>query len=217
MKQPIDLSKLDRVEPVSRLFGFDRGKPIDRFYVEAFLEAHTDDIHGDVLEIEDAAYTIKYGGSKVTKSDILHINNENQQATIIADLTQTDNIPDNSFDCIIFTQTLQFIYDTNAVIRNLHRILKPNGVVLATVGGISQISRYDMDRWGDYWRFTDLSAKRLFLSAFLPENVQVESHGNVLIATAFLQGLAIEDIPVDKFEYNDKDYQVTITIRAVKE
>ena len=78
--------------------------------------------------------------------------------------------------------------------------------------GISQISRYDMDRWGDFWRFTDLSARRLFEQSF--EKVDVNSFGNVAVATAFLQGLALHEIPADDLEHHDPDYPVIITIRA---
>ena len=103
----------------------------------------------------------------------------------MADLTCADHIPSNSFDCFILTQTLQFIYDVRAALKTLHRILKPGGVVLATLAGISQIAN---DQWGDYqcWSFTALSARQLFEEAFLTENIKVETYGNVLAATAFL-------------------------------
>ena len=215
-KRPIELGKLDNVKPVSSVFGLDRGNSVDRYYIESFLAQNSKDICGDVLEIENNNYTVKYGGSRVSKSHILHVNDDNKQATIISDLTKADNIPDNSFDCIILTQTLQFIYDLHAAMRNVHRILKPNGVLLISVPGISQISRYDMDRWGDYWRFTTLSAEMLAQEYFENEKIEVKSHGNVLIATALLQGLSINDVSAEKFEYNDPDYQVIITIKLIK-
>jgi hypothetical protein len=87
---------------------------------------------------------------------------------------------------------------------------------LVTVPGISQIVRYDMDRWGDYWRFTTLSARRLFEAAFPSGDVAVEAHGNVLVATAFLHGLTTRDLRPDELDYRDPDYEVLITVRAVK-
>jgi hypothetical protein len=89
-------------------------------------------------------------------------------------------------------------------------------VVLATVPGISQIVRYDMDRWGDFWRFTSLSARRLFECGFPEGDVRVETHGNVLAATAFLQGLSTRDLRPDELNFRDPDYEVLITVRAVK-
>ena len=76
----------------------------------------------------------------------------------------------------------------------IYRILTPGGTLLATFPGISQISRYDMDRWGEYWRFTTLSARRLLEAYFPPSQVSVASFGNVLATVAFLHGLAAEDL-----------------------
>jgi SAM-dependent methyltransferase len=201
--------------PTSKVFGLDRGQPIDRYYIEKFLEKNKNLIYGNVLEIGDGTYTKKYGGKSVIKSDVLHVDPKHREATIIADLTKADHIPSNNFDCIIFTQTLQFIYETKKVIETLNRILKPGGTVLATTSGISQISNYDMDRWGEYWRFTTLSAKKLFEEFFAKENVFVESYGNVLTAVSFLHGLAAEEINPKKLNYNDPNYQVIITIKAI--
>jgi SAM-dependent methyltransferase len=204
------------LQPVSRLFGFDRGQPIDRSYIEKFLECNSDDIRGHVLEIGDDSYTRQFGDQKVVRSDVLHIQSDNPNATIVGDLTSPDSIRSVQFDSVVLTQTLPFIYDVRAAVTNLHRILKPNGVLLATFPGISQISRYDMDRWGDYWRFTDASARRLFGDAFGPANVCVETYGNVLVACAFLNGLAAHELKREELEYRDSDYQVIITVRAIK-
>src|SRR3989442_2624021 len=52
---------LRRVTPFSMDFGFDRGTPIDRFYLHDFLDRHRNAITGDVLEIESPGYTRQYG------------------------------------------------------------------------------------------------------------------------------------------------------------
>jgi hypothetical protein len=111
---------------------------------------------------------------------------------------------------------LYLFYNVRAAIANFHAPLKANGVLLATFPGISQISRNDMDRWGDYWRFTDASACRLFGEVFGAENVVVETHGNVLAACAFLHGLASAELTVKELDISDPDYQVIITVRAQK-
>ena len=205
-----------RLEPVSRVFGFDRGTCIDRYYIERFLRAESAAIHGRVLEIAESTYTRRFGGDRVTRSDVLHAVEGNPAATLVADLTRADHVPSNTFDCIICTQTLLVIYDVRAAVRTLYRILKPGGVVLATVPGISQISRYDMERWGDFWRFTTLSARRLFEEAFGPHNLRIESNGNVLVAVAFLHGLAAHELDEKELNSHDPDYQVLITVRAEK-
>ena len=212
----VRFGSLKRPVPISRAFGFDRGLCIDRYYIESFLGRHADDIQGSVLEIGDDGYTRNFGGERVAKSDVLHVAPDNPNATIIADLTCADHILSEAFDCIILIQTLQFIYDVRAALKTLYRILKPGGILLATLPGISQISRYDMDRWGEYWRFTTLSARRLFEEVFPPENVRAEAYGNVLAAIAFLHGLAAQDLRREELNYRDADYEVLITVRAMK-
>ena len=203
------------LRPASRVFGGDRGGIIDRYYIEAFLGKCAGDIKGRVLEVADNAYTLKFGGENVINSDILHLTGS-PEATIVGDLSTGAGIPQGAFDCMILTQTLHVIYDVHAAVRNAYSALKPGGVLLATLPGISQISRYDMDCWGDYWRFTDASVKRLFGDVFGAENIAVEVYGNVLTSCAFLHGLTVQELKKEELEYHDPDYQLLITVRAIK-
>lgn len=212
----VRFGSLRRVQPISREWGFERGLPVDRYYIEQFLRAHVLDIRGRVLEIKDDLYTSRFGGDRVTRCDVLHVEEGNPAATIVADLTCAHHIEADIFDCIILTQTLHLIYDVRAALATLYRILKPGGVLLTTVSGISKISRDDMDRWGHHWSFTTRSAWRLFQSFFPATNVKVEAHGNVLAAIAFLHGLASEELRREELDYVDPDYELLITIRAVK-
>jgi SAM-dependent methyltransferase len=216
MTHALDLGDLRRVTPIDPQFGGGRGKPVDRHYIERFLSENAADIRGRVLEVADDSYTRRYGGSRVTQSDIIHADPGNPRATLVADLAEAFDIPGDSFDCFICTQTLTYIYDVPSAIATIHRILKPGGVLLATVPGISQISPYDRDRWGEYWRFTTQSLRRLMTECFPPENITVEAHGNVLASTAFLQGLAVEDLRHDELDHHDQRYEMLITGRAVK-
>jgi glycosyltransferase involved in cell wall biosynthesis len=211
----VQFGSFRRVEPFSREWGIDRGLPIDRYYIEKFLSDHSQDISGHVLEIGDDRYTRKFGCNRVFRSDVLHVTGT-PETTIIADLTNADNIPSDHFDCIICTQTLPFIYDVRLAIRTLHRILKPGGVLLVTLpGGIHQISRFDMTRWGDYWRFTSLSARLLFQEVF-GKHVEIKTYGNVMSATAFINGLAVGDLRSGELDHCDTDYELSIAVRATK-
>ena len=87
--------------------------------------------------------------------------------------------------------------------------------MLCTVAGLCQISRYDMDRWGDYWRFTTKSIQQSFEEVF-GNNVKVTAYGNVLSATALLQGITVEELSTEELLFRDDDYQVVITIVATK-
>jgi glycosyltransferase involved in cell wall biosynthesis/ubiquinone/menaquinone biosynthesis C-methylase UbiE len=212
----VNFGDLRRLTPLSQVFGFDRGKPVDRYYIENFLADNARDVRGHVLEVGDNSYTLEFGRERVSKSDVLHISASHPHATIVADLAHADNISSGLFDCIILTQTLQLIYEVPAAIRTIYRILKPGGVLLATFPGISQI---DSGEWGEswFWSFTVKSAQHLFREVFSEENVCVEAYGNVLSATAFLQGLAAEELNREELDHKDPQYPVTITVRAAKE
>jgi SAM-dependent methyltransferase len=207
---------LRRVKPISPIFGLDRGLPIDRYYIEHFLQSHMDDIRGRALEVGDRDYTCKFGGNRVTRFDVLHVVPGNPQANLVGDLETGENIPEDAFNCLILTQVFNVVYDVKAAIANCFRALKPGGVLLATFPGISQISRYDMDHWGDYWRFTSLSARRLFEDVFPSANVSVVAYGNVLTAVAYLHGLAREELKNEELDYCDPDYEVLIAVKAIK-
>jgi SAM-dependent methyltransferase len=207
---------LRRLKPVSQEWVSERGMPIDRYYIEHFLANHAQDIQGHVLEIGTDLYTRTFGGARVVKSDVLHVAEQKPEVTIIGDLTKADHIPANLFDCVILTQTLNAIYDVPAALRTVHRILKPGGVLLITVPGISKISRYDMERWGYYWSFTTCSIRRLLEALFPTNAIVVAASGNVLTATAFLHGLAWKELRKEELDHIDPDYELLITARAMK-
>lgn len=216
-KQIVKFNDLNTDIPVSRLFGLDRGVPIDRFYIEKFLELKKEYIVGNILEVGDDYYSRKFSDDRNHNSiNILHVKDQ-KAATIVGDLSDKSTLPENRFDCFICTQTFNFIYDVPKALLGAYHMLKPGGVLLATVAGISQISRFDMDRWGDYWRFTTLSMDKLVKEIFHSNSVEVESYGNVLAAISFLQGIVVEDLPNPELLITvDNDYQVIITIFARK-
>lgn len=214
--RPVPRHALPGLEPVSRNFGLDRGKSVDRAYIHEFLWQHREDVRGRVLEIADSGYTDYLGEGAVTQVDVLHAKEELPWVTIVGDLVTGEGIPTDAFDCIILTQTLHLIYDVPAAIRTAHGALKPGGVVLATLPGVSQISQYDRREWGDFWRFTADSVGRLFGEVFDPDQVEVVAYGNVLVAAAFLYGYALEDLSPAEVAHRDEDYDFLIAVRAVR-
>jgi SAM-dependent methyltransferase len=213
----IEFGDLRRLSPISRNHGYERGNPVDRYYIEKFLQQNCQDIRGRVLEIGDGHYTRTFGAGKVTQSDVLNLTLQTPQGTMVGDLTRADHIPSDIFDCIILTQTLQLIYDTRAAIRTCYRILKLGGVLLATFPGISRICRSSLlEQWEDYWRFTKNSAQRIFSEVFPEECLSVQAPGNVLAAISFLHGLATEEMQPRELDYNDPDYEMLVTVRATK-
>jgi SAM-dependent methyltransferase len=211
----VNLGDLNRITPFSTQFGYDRGGPVDRYYVENFLAENSSKIKGRVLEIGDNEYTLKYGGNKIEKSDILHIDDSNTKATFIGDLSNCPQLPSDSFDCIVLTQTLHLIYDFKGAIETCYRVLKTGGTLLITVPGISHIAQ---DGWGKYWlwAFTDASMERIMEERFLAENTAIKTHGNVLVASAFLYGMGLPELKKEQMDSQDPHYQVIVTVSAVK-
>jgi len=204
---------LKRLSPISDSFGFDRGLPVDRYYIEKFLARNAGDIRGRVLEIGDNSYTLRFGDTRVDQSDILHVDTSNPRATFIGDLAQPEVLPEEIFDCIVFTQALQFIFDFRGALTTLHKALKPGGVLLMTTSGVSKM--HD-DAWPWYWNFTPASVRLVLQNQFGIDAVSIEAHGNVFAATAFLYGLAAEEIDMSYLDATDLNYSVIIAARAVK-
>jgi hypothetical protein len=194
-------------------WGFDRGTPVDRYYIERFLDEHRRDIRGRVLEVKDSCYTNQYG-TEVEHCDVLDIDLKNPCATIIADLAAADGLPSHTYDCFILTQTLQLIYEAHAAVSHAHRLLRSGGVLLVTVPSVSRI--VFAHEGTDYWRFTVASCLAIFGEVFGAEQVTVRSYGNVLAAIAFLTGMAYEELSHRELEAHDDDFPVIIAVRAVK-
>jgi SAM-dependent methyltransferase len=211
----VKLGDFARTAPISDSFGFDRGKPIDRYYIENFLGKSADDIRGRVLEIGDNDYTLRFGGSKVDMSDVLHVDARNPHATIVGDLSKSGILPSDAFDCIVLTQTLHLIFDMRKALAELARSLKPGGTLLITVPGITRVDRGE---WGYtwYWSLTDLALAQLLAEFFDKEDVLVETFGNVFAAVCFLQGLAVSEVPTSKLDVLDPSFPVVVTAKVVK-
>lgn len=200
---------LRSLQPVSRKFGLDRGQAIDRFYIERFLLEQSLLIQGVVFEMASRGYTRRFGGEAVACSVVIS-KAAAEGVDFVVDLETGEGLPVGEADCFILTQTLLCIFDVQAAARHALRALKPGGWLLLTVPGITQISRYDHERWGQYWSFTDQSLRRLFEPHTSPENIQVKTYGNVKAASAFLYGLAAQELSLHDLEVQDPDYPLLV-------
>jgi SAM-dependent methyltransferase len=201
------------VTPVSEVFGLDRGTPLDRVFISRFLEAHRNVIRGDCLEVEEPAYTRKFGqpGHVAHALKFSASPDGAGDREVVADLSKPETVPQDGFDTFICTQTLNFIFDLDPVVESIHKLLKPGGYALITVAGISQISRYDYERWGDFWRFTDLTLRKLLTHRFAEADCRLATFGNVATSCLFLQGVSAEDIPDLKIlDTTDPNYQMVV-------
>lgn len=209
-----------RLAPFSRQYGYDRGTPVDRHYIWTFLDRHrtfpgygTGDLRGVVLEVGGDEYARAFG-TGLERLDVLHATADNPQATVVGDLATGEGLTPDTYDCVICTQVLNSIYDVHGAVTNLHRVLRPGGVALVTVPGIAGAVMPDRVLWGDYWRFTRGSLRRLFDDAFGAEGVEVEGYGNVLSTSAYLHGLAAEELSAGQLDCHDPAYELLLSVRA---
>ena len=209
----MSLGRVGSSKPLSRDFGYSRGTPIDRYYIERFLADHASDIKGRVLEVGDDSYSRRFGGKRVEKQDILHITPDHPGASITGDLADPSVLPSAAFDCIILKQTLHLIFDLQAAAQQIHRALAPGGVALITVPGISPIDRGE---WGDSWcwSLTSGALSRVLIDPFDPEKVAISTYGNLRAATAFLHGASVEEVGRSRLDPFDPAYPVTVAARA---
>jgi SAM-dependent methyltransferase len=209
----VRLGSLARTQPVSSSWGYDRGTPVDRWYIDRFLDEHRADVTGRVLEVKDSAYTDRFGIG-VTERAVLDLDPENPNATHVADLASGEGLEDEGFDCFICTQTLQFVFDVPAALATAHRVLRPGGVLLATVPVASRVCGPPLT---DFWRFTPLAMDRLLKAAFGEGSVTVRGTGSVLSQVAFLEGLAAEELTPGELAVDDERFPLLVCARAVRQ
>ena len=200
---------LRRVRPFSDQFGFERGTPIDRFYLQRFLDRHRHLITGRVLEVQSSGYTHRYGSALTASDSVDIVTTFNATPTYLVDLALSDNvIPSASYDCFLLPNTLNMLRDVEACMRQALRVVKPGGVILATAAGLVPLTG-DV---ADYWHLSADGWRELAARAWPGCEVQIEQHGNSLTAVAAMLGLAVEELTSAEFEYDDPRFPVQVTI-----
>jgi len=199
-------------EPVSRVFGLDRGSSIDRYWIESFLARQSAPASGKAVEVGGMRYARRFYPNCTAYS--LRLTDDGSPHCVVCDLEKGEPALAETFDVLIATQVYNFIFETRAALRHSASLLKPKGALLGSVAAITQVSRYDADRWGHFYSFTRQAWERLLGEVF--EDVHVESFGNVDVACAFLNGLSIEDIPGELLDQHDADYPVVLCFKAAR-
>lgn len=199
------------LEPLSDSYGLDRGTPLDRRYIEAFLSERKELIRGSVLEVGDDAYTVRFGADRVAPATVLDIDRSNPRATLVADLEQPGSLPPDAYDCIILTQTLHLLRQPGRCLENCHRALRKPGVLLATAPALSRVSPTYPD--GDYWRFTPAGITELF-SRHWNGDFTVHAKGNLRTCVGFLLGEVTEEVPNGVLDRDDPRFPLNVAVEA---
>jgi hypothetical protein len=204
---------LRRLRPFDGQCGWGRGTPVDRVYIERFLELHRADVRGRVLEVGDTRYTTRFGDG-VTESVVLDVEPSNVRATLVGDLAEPGSLPPERFDCFVMTQTLQLVAEPETALRNAVTCLTAGGVLLVTVPTITKYIRIEGQH--DYWRWTADGLARLVERACPETDVQTVAFGNLVAAIAFLHGLAAEELRAEELDHGDPLFGILACARVRK-
>jgi SAM-dependent methyltransferase len=186
---------LARTQPLTP-WGYERGTPVDRWYLEAWLQQNASAVTGRVLEVKADQYSSSLGAAEV---EVLDIDPGNPHADVVGDVCDPATVPQGRYDAAVVTQTLQFVDDPAAAVRNLLRGLRPGGALLLTVPCLSRLCDQS-----DRWRWTPPGISHLLSSVVPPgADVSVTGRGSTLAARAFLFGLAAEDLPAASLAVDD--------------
>ena len=198
---------LRRTTPFSSNFGFERGTPLDRYYLHRFLDQNRKLITGRVLEVQNNGYTRRFGVN-VTEGHSFDII-PNFSPTYLCDFARCgDIIPDASYDCLLLPNTLSVFKDIEPSLVHAWRVIRPGGAIVATAAGIVPLT----GDAPDYWRFSPAGWHEKLAVAWPPDTFEVEGHGNVLAAIAAQLGLAHEELSPEELDVHDPCFPVLTTI-----
>jgi hypothetical protein len=190
-------------------FGFDRGTPIDRYYVDRFFEKHRQFITGDVLEIQKNMYASRFG-QNMRKVDSFDIEADpDQPPTFLCDLAHCENVlPSAAYNCVLMPCTLSVLRELASCLRNALRALRPNGVILTSGSALLPLDSES----ADFWHLTPAGWREFLPSVWPGCEIAVEGHGNCLAVAAAGMGLAVEDLSTRELDHYDPLLPVTTTV-----
>lgn len=198
---------LRRLQPFSDNFGFDRGTPVDRYYLHRFLDRHRTDITGEVLEIQLPGHTRRFGQG-VTTVHTLDIE-PSFNPTYCCDLAAAQGVvPSDRYDCFLLPNTLSFLRDLEGCLREALRIVRPGGVILASTAALGPL----LSQSCDYWRMSTEGWREVAQRVWPGCEIAVEGHGNHLAVLAAMLGLAHEELRREELEAQDARYPVLVTL-----
>lgn len=213
--EPPRWGNLRRREPFSSSFGFDRGTPIDRFYMVQFFSEHTDAFRGAAGEVADSTFLDRFGRDRITERAIIDIDPTNPDATMIADLSAPGSLPMAMFDCLVIAQTLQYVANPGQAVEHCFEAVRPGGALLLAVPALTHHDRHEPLE-GDYWRFWPAGFLHMLRRASPGAAHTVKSYGNLITAIAFLQGLSAEELTDEELADQDPRYPIVICARVDK-
>lgn len=213
-RRPLRSGGLRRLEPLSDVYGIDRGTPIDRVFIDNFAAQNRASIRGRVLEVGDGRMAKRFGAAHVTEVEVLDVDPANPLATIVVDLDDQGALDGEAFDCVVLTQVLQFLRRPDVALHSIWEALNVHGTILITVPCVSRRDATSGD--SDFWRWTP-AGLALLLEQVLPgAKTETVAFGNLLTCVAFLHGLAGEELRATDLAHVDEDFPLLACARVTR-
>jgi SAM-dependent methyltransferase len=205
----LDWGDLRRLVPLCPRFGFSRGTPIDRYYLDRFVERIRPEVTGDVVELGGRdSNRESYGLIGATRYRGLD-QRARSSVSLAGDAHDSSILPERSLDAVLAFNVLEHCHSPWLVAENMGRWLRPGGKAFCMVPSAQRLHRMAED----YWRplpaalpllFTGFSATRL------------EVFGNPLTTLAALLGIAVEELSQRELDATHPDYPVASCIVATR-
>lgn len=205
----LDFGSFKRRAPFCPDFGYSRGTPIDRYYLDKFIAEIRDEVVGDTLEIggkrqNQELYGFTRAASYLTMDVAPHPDVE-----VVADVHNAAAFPPGSVDTVVLLNVLEHCENPPLAVENVHRWLRDGGRVFCMVPNAQRVHGAP----NDFWRPLP-SAIDLLFSAFPERRLFV--YGNALSAVASLLGVAAEELSGEDLDWRDDEYPVATCIVARK-
>jgi|RhiMethySRZTD1v2_1073278.scaffolds.fasta_scaffold55141_5 SAM-dependent methyltransferase len=212
---PVRWGSLRRLAPIGAGSGAQRGMPIDRYYVDRFVQQRAGLVRGRVLEAETPELARRYGRD-VERVDVLDVDAYNDDATLLADLGDAGSLPEAAFDCELLVGVLERVTNLDVAVSNAWRSVALGGALLVSVPTVRAVDRTDAGRGVDTWRMLPAGLQAILELRCPDGDVEVEGFGNVLAATALLMGVAAEELRPSELDHHDPEHPVVACGCVVK-
>jgi SAM-dependent methyltransferase len=204
----IDFGDFKRQQPFCPQFGNLRGSPVDRYYLEKFIEEIRSEVKGITLEIggnEANQEQYKFSNAKF----YLTMDLQGEDLDIVGDAHDPQAVDEASLDTVVLFNVLEHCERPWQVVDNIYRWLKPDGQVFCMVPNAQRVHRVPQD----YWRIFPDALNSLF-GRFPRRKLYV--YGNPLTTLAAYYGIAAEEFSREELDYYHENYPVANCIHAHK-
>ena len=198
-----------RLWPFSQRFGFDRGAPVDRYYLQQFVRSIRPIVRGRCLEIGGSLKNNWFYRFDVDEFRTLELEQSKRADDLVGDAADPGVLDPASWDSILAFHVLEHCPNPFAVVSNMCAWLKAGGHACIVVPCAQRVHNHP----GDYWRFMPDGLRVLFRDF---SEVDVSTYGNPLTVVSNYVGLSHTELVAEDMDAVHPDYPVLACVVARK-